>query len=359
MKFNEQAVMNLVKPHVTGNSLTWQAFDRIFSFLSGEEKDAVQTILAARGISLGVQDDMAQAFAAEFAVDNSAFGGNDPLAFAYAGKKGAGRMNELLVRAAQAGNKSAKEQLFLDNDALVWNVARKYTYMCGTCLTEEDLHQAGREGMLKAIDRFNCDLGYKFSTYALWWIRQAVIREVENNGRTIRIPVHKQEQARRVMRVYNSMFHQKAPTAQRVNEVVKKLEEMGRPLNEDQVLECIQLNDYVMGCVSLDSPVGEDGDTVLGDFIAADRRDNPEILLEQMCLRSDLMDVLDMLMPREAKVLIRRYGLDGMGQRTLEEVGQEFSVTRERIRQIEAKAMRKLRHPSRSNKLRAYLDDAA
>ena len=359
MKFNEQAILNLVKSHTTGNALTWETFDRLFSFLSGEEKDAVADILAARGISLeNADDDMARAFAAEFAVDGSAFGGNDPLAFSAGGMKGGSRMNELLARAARMGSEDAKEQLFRDNDALVWDVARKYTYMCGTCLSEEDLHQAGALGMMKAVERFNYDLGYKFSTYALWWIRQAIIREAENNCRTIRVPVHKQEQVRRVMRVYNNMFHQKAPTVQRISAVVKALEQAGYPQSENQVIECIQLNDYVIGCVSLDMPVGEDGDTVLGDFVAADRKDNPETLLEKMCLHSDLMDVLATLMPREAQIIIERYGLDGMGERTLEDIGKEFKVTRERIRQIEAKAMRKLRHPSRSRKLREYLEAA-
>lgn len=360
MRFDELAILKRVQPHLTDNSLTWDAFDKLFSFLSMKEKDTVADILATNGISLeNTEDDMARAFAAEFTVDNSAFGGNDPLAFSGAGMKKGGRMNELLARAAQAGDEDAKDRLFRDNERLVWDVARKYTYMRGNSLTEDDLFQAGAEGMMRAVERFNYDLGYKFTTYALWWIRQAIIREVENNSRTIRIPVHKQEQVRRVMRVYNSLFHQKAPTAQRISAVVKALEEMGHPLNEDLVLECIQLNDYVIGCVSLDMPVNEDGDSVLGDFIAADREENPEVLLEKMCLRSDLMDVLSTLMPREEQVIIKRFGLDGMGPRTLEMIGQEMGVTRERVRQIEMKALRKLRHPSRGRKLREYVDDAA
>lgn len=360
MKFNEQAILNLVQSHTTDNALTWETFDRLFSFLSGDEKDTVADILASRGISLeGMDDDMAQAFAAEFTVDNSAFGGNDPLVFSVAGKKGGSRMNELLARAAQAGNKDAMDQLLRDNDRLVWDVVRKYTGMCGTCLTKEDLYQAGVLGMMKAVERFNYDLGYKFSTYALWWIRQAILREVENNGRTIRVPVYKQEQVRKVMRVYNRMFHQKAPTVQRISAVVKALEELGYPQSEEQVIECIQLNDFVMGCVSLDMPVGEDGDSVLGDFVAADRKDNPETLLTKMCLKSDLMEVMGTLKSREVRVLIERYGMDGMGERTLEDIGKEMGVTRERIRQIEAKAIRKLQHSSRSRRLRDYLNDAA
>ena len=358
MKINENVIMNMVAPHTADNTLTYDAFDNLFSMLSRDEQYKVRDVLAAHGIDLvDADDDMARAYITEFNVDGSVFGGNDPLAFSCAMKNG-GRMNELLARSAQAGNKDALDQLFRDNDKLVWDVVRRYTGMYGNCITEEDLFQAGADGMMTAVRRFNYDLGYKFSTYALWWIRQAVIREIENTGHTIRVPVHKQEQVRRVMKVYNDMYQRGVPTVERIPAVVKALAEAGRPMTEDQVIECIQLRDNVMGCTSLDMPIGEDSDSVLGDFIPADRKDDPENLLDQICMRSDLMDALHTLSFREKEIIMQRFGLDGMGPRTLEEIAKDYGVTRERIRQIEAKALRKLRHPSRSKKLKDWLEAA-
>ena len=358
MKINENVILNMVAPHTADNTLTFDAFDNLFSMLSRDEQYKVTDVLAAHGIDLvDADDDMARAYATEFTVDGNVFGGNDPLIFAGAMKKNGGRMNELLAKAAQEGNRDALDQLFRDNDRLVWDVVRRYTGMYGNCLTEDDLFQAGACGMMKAVEMFKCDLGYKFSTYALWWIRQAVIREIENNGHTIRVPVHMQEKVRRVMRVYSDLYHRGVPTVQRIPAVMKALEEMGRPMTEDQVIECIQLREHVMGCTSLDMPVNEEGDTFLGDLIP-DEKENPEMMLDRIALRSDLMEVLQTLTPREQLILTERFGLDGIGRRTLDEIGAEMGVTRERIRQIEQKALRKLRHPSRSRKLKDWLEAA-
>ena len=358
MKINENVVLNMVAPHTADNTLTFDAFDNLFSMLSRDELDKVTDVLAAHGIDLvDADDDMARTCAAGFTVDGTVFGGNDPLIFAGAMKKNGGRMNELLVKAAQEGSGEALDQLFRDNDRLVWDVVRRYNGMYGNCLTEDDLFQAGACGMMKAVEMFRYELGYKFSTYALWWIRQAVIREIENNGYTIRVPVHKQDQVRRVMRVYSDLYHRGVPTMQRIPAVMKALEDMGRPMTEDQVSECIQLREYVMGCTSLDMPVNEEGDIFLGDLIP-DEKENPEAVLERIMLRSDLMEVLQTLTSREQQILTERFGLDGMGCRTLEEIGAEMNLTRERIRQIEAKALRKLSHSSRSRKLKDWLEAA-
>ena len=357
MKMNENVILNLVSNCTAGNTLTYDAFDTLFSMLSRDEQYKVTDVLAAHGIELVDADDgMARAFAAEFTVDGAVFGGNDPLAFAGA-KKNGGRMNELLAKAAQEGSQEALDQLFRDNDRLVWDVVRRYNGMYGNCLTEEDLFQVGNLGMMKAVKMFRYDLGYKFSTYALWWIRQMVIREIENNGRTIRVPVHKQEQIRRVMKVYNDQYHRSLPSMQRILAVTKTLEEKGYPMTEDQVIECIQLREYVMGCTSLDMPVNEEGDTFLGDLIP-DEKENPEVLLDRIALKSDLMEALSTLTPREEKIIMERFGLDGMGARKLEEIAKDYGLTRERIRQIEQKALRKLRRPSCAKKLKDWLEAA-
>ena len=356
MKINENVILNMVAPHTAASTLTFDAFDRLFSMLSRDEQYKVTDVLAAHGIDLvDAAEDLDSG--AEFTMDDSVFGGNDPLAYAAAGKNNGGRMNEVLARAAQAGNQDALNQLFNDNERLVWDVIRRYTGTYGNCLTEDDLFQAGACGMMKAVERFNYDLGYKFTTYAIWWIRQSVIREVENYGHTIRVPVHKQEQVRRVMKVYNDLYHRGVPTVQRITAVVNALKDSGHPMSEDAVIECIQLRDYVMGCVSLDAPVGEDGDFFLNDLIP-DERENPEMLLDRIALKSDLAEALNTLTPKEQEILIKRYGLDGEGPRTLEDVAKDYGVTRERIRQIEAKALRKLRHPSRSRKLKGWLEAA-
>ena len=358
MKINVNVILNMVAPHTAGSTLTFDAFDRLFSMLSRDEQSCVTDLLAARGIHLvDADDDRTGACAAEFTVDGAVFGGNDPLAFAGAVKKSGGRMNELLARDAQEGSREALEQLFRDNERLVWDVVLRYTGMCGTCLTEKDLFQAGAVGMMKAVEMFRYELGYKFSTYSLWWIRQAVIREIENNGFTIRIPVHKQEQVRRVMRVYRDLTHRGVLAEQGIRAVAEALEEMGFPMAEDQVIECIQLHDYVMGCTSLDKPVNEEGDTSLGEIVP-DERENPEIMLDRIAMRSDLMDALQTLSPRERLILTERFGLDGQGERTLEVIGAEMGVTRERIRQIEQKALRKLRKPSCVRKLKDWLEAA-
>lgn len=359
MKNNENVILNMVAPYTADNTLTFDAFDKLFSMLSGDEQDMVTDVLAAHGIALvDADDDMTMAFATEFTVDGSVFGGNDPRVYTGVMKNGNGRMNELLAKSAQEGNSDALDQLFRDNKRLIWDIVRKYNGMYSGCLAEEDLFQAGADGMMTAVVRFNYHLGYKFTTYATNWIRQRIIREIENYGYTIRIPVHKQQQIRRVMKIYNELYYKGMCTVDRIPAVVKALTEMGHPMTEDQVIECVQLREHVMGCTSLDMPIQEDGDALLGDFIPADRKDNPENLLEQICLKDDINKTLKTLTPREEKVIRLRYGLDDGCARTLEEVGKAFNVTRERIRQIEAKALRKLRHPSRSRMLKDYLEAA-
>ncbi len=290
------------------------------------EKDSdLESVLYAEGISI---DDPVKVYLKEI--------GRVPLL-------SADEEIELAVRMSQ-GDEIARKRLSEANLRLVVSIAKRYV---GRGMQFLDLIQEGNLGLIKAVEKFDHTKGFKFSTYATWWIRQAITRAIADQARTIRIPVHMVETINKVKKVNSQLLHQNGhePSCEQIaaelEMPVEKVREIMRVAQEP---------------VSLETPIGEEEDSHLGDFIPDEGASEPSEAASFTLLKEQLVDVLSTLTPREAKVLKLRFGLEDGRSRTLEEVGKEFNVTRERIRQIEAKALRKLRHPSRSKRLKDFLE---
>ena len=316
--------------------------------------DALYEALEARGIRVEEEDadlpllDDAQIGRLEHELSAEGVALDDPVK-AYLKEIGqvpllSAEEEQTLARAARAGDADARRRLSEANLRLVVSVAKRYA---GRGLPFLDLIQEGNLDLMKAAEKFEPDRGFKFSTYATWWIRQSITRAIADQGRTIRIPVHLVEHINRVRKTAGELLRKngREPTAE---EIAVRLE-----MEPDRVRELLQL---AQEPVSLETPVGEEEDAHLEDFIQDEEAGIPVDEAGRQLLRRELMSVLKSLTPREERVITLRFGLDDGQPRTLEELGKEFNVTRERIRQIEAKALRKLRHPSRAKRLRDYLE---
>ncbi len=378
---NEEIILKMVEPYLKDLSITYEEFDNLFEMLSLKEQYGILDILSKNNIELRpdeeeddleitdepsdeelatIEQDIDKKDTFEILYDDSIFA-NDEKEFddveidsrsSYLEIKiKVKQSNEILCKLIQEGNEQAKQDLCIKNRRLVCKVAKKYERYFGNDLSFEDLEQAGMMGMLRAAEKFHIEYGYSFSTYAMWWIRQAITREVYDHGFTIRVPVHMMETIGKINVADRKLRVKSMTDSERIEEIAELLD-----VSVEYVGYCMAIQSTLLSDASLDTPIGEDEDIVLLDMIPEDSVLSVEDQVAANVLGEMLDEVIETLTPREKKVLELRFGLRDGRERTLENVGREFGLTRERIRQIEAKALRKLRHPSRSRKFRDFLE---
>ena len=359
---NVEIILSMVEPYVKDGEITYDEFDNIFSMLSKKEQYRAVEILNGNGISLVDSKEDQQNFVLdidneqaqeEFTLlyDDSIFQDKTSLVQEeLVINEIVNQSNENLCYLIQQGNKQAEQDLCTKNIRLVDKYVLLYQKRYGNRLDFEDLEQVGLMGLIKAAKKFDFSQNTSFSTYAVFWIKQAISREIMDNGYAIRIPVHMMERINKVMALDIKLIEEQVEFGDRIVTISDTL-----GLTEEKVRECLVLKNNYLTYTSLDLPIGAEEDSMLGDFIPDEEAPTIDEVVSWRMLKDDLIELLDALTEKEAKILRLRFGLDDDKARTLEEIGHVFGVTRERIRQIEAKALRKLRHPSRSKKIKDYL----
>lgn len=342
----------MARPYVKDGFITYEEFDHIYEILSLKEKYAVVEILYNNGIDLIDADEQDEDADDKFEVlyddglfKDTGFKAQNPKPVVV--NEVVKQSNEILCVMIQQGNLQAEQDLCVKNKKLVDKYALAYEKRYRHRLDFDDIEQAGFIGLITAAKKFDISMGYSFSTYAVWWIKQAITREIMDHGFVIRIPVHMMERISKVATIENRFSE-----LNREERIVKVMDETG--YKEERVREW--LKEYVLTYSSLNVTVGEDETVELGEFLSDDGVIPIEEMVENRELRRMLDDVLDTLTEKEKKVIRLRFGLEDNRQWTLEEVGKLFNVTRERIRQIESKALRKLRHPSRLHNIKSFLE---
>ena len=357
---NEQIIIDMVKPYIKDNSLTYNEFNHIFEMLSLKEQYKVTDILYKNKIeliddtkSVLEMDTDVNDLNDEFTIlyDESLFEDNiviekEILDF----NKEIKQSNENLCYLIQRGSKQAAQDLCVKNRGLVVKYVEGYRKKYGHRLDEEDLEQVGYLGLIKAAQKFDLSQGTAFSTYAVFWIRQAISREIMDNGHAIRIPVHMIERINKVMTLDYKLIEDNIALKDRIITISSQLD-----ISEDKVKECMIIKNNYLTYASLDTPIGEDEETYLGDFLPAEDLPSVEDIVANNLLREELIRILKTLPEKEEQILKLRFGIDDNKICTLEEIGRMYNVTRERIRQIEMKALRRLKHPSKAKKLKDYL----
>lgn len=360
---NEEVIMSMVQPYVKNNNLLYSDFTKLFEMLSVKEQCAVSEVLENNGITVLDVNDEEELDEEEFQVlyDASIFTDDyeesddeetstRPSSYLRLNKK-VNQSNEILCVLIQKGDMQAKQDLCTKNHGLVSKEVGKYIRYFGHDLEFDELVQAGMIGMLKAAEKFDISKGFQFSTYALWWIRQSIMREIGDYGFTIRIPIHMMERIAKVTTLDRKYEMRGMDYYERLNAIAKELNQ-----DIENVEYCLMLRSNFLNDVSLDTPVGEDQESSLLEFLPNEEEKSVEQSAEEDDLKRIIWEVLSTLTEREQKILILRFGLLDGKSRTLEEIGKEFNVTRERIRQIESKALRKMRHPSRLRKFKGFLE---
>lgn len=367
---NTEIILKMVKPYLKDNKISFSDFRNLFSVLSRKEQCDVIDILMDKNINC-VPDDskedncflndtnnqisknVSQQLEDKFEIlydekifkDYSSYYGEKTFYY-----KDIKQSNEILSKLIQEGNQQAKQDICVKNKSLVDKYVSMYQKLYGNHLDFDDLEQAGMIGLIKAAEKFDMKKEVKFSTYAVFWIRQSILREILNNGFAIRVPVHMMEQINRITKLDNKLAAKQMGYQERIEEISNST-----GMSIESIKYCLMIKHNYLSYFLLNTPIGEEEDIELQDMIEDKEAISVEDMVCEKILHEILLDVLDYLTPREEKVLRLRYGLDDNRTRTLEEIGEEFHVTRERIRQIEKKALGKLKCSHKLNELREFL----